>query len=175
MYQKFDQVAKRTSFSGRFQTLSGVESFCKKFSVHNSNYKNWQKLSLPGLKWRMYVNTMIFFEKIFWKIWKIKPRYICCYLYTKINKKTCQKFHMLFACKNCIIYWTAPWKFLIFIIQFSQEEADQVSGTLHYLQWWNLIRFYYLVPLTLDFFGWFLLRYICQETELIFITYVIIL
>ena len=81
---------------------------------------------------------------------------------------------MLLACKNCIIYWTAVLKFLIFIIQFSQEEADQVSGTLHYLQWWNLVKFYYLVPLTLDFF-WLISIEICQEIELIFITYVIIL
>ena len=42
---------------------------------------------------------------------------------------------------------------MIFIIQFSWGEAGHVSGVWVWCLWWNLIKFYALVPPTLDFFA----------------------
>ena len=43
--------------------------------------------------------------------------------------------------KNTLIDWTAPWKFLIFIIQFSQGEAGQVSGALFMVEFGQILPF----------------------------------
>ena len=75
-------LAKGTSCSSKtliwVQTLSGIKSSHKKFSVCNSKYKNWRELFWPGLKLKIFYKFLLY----------IKPRYICCHLHQQINKKT---------------------------------------------------------------------------------------
>ena len=77
--------------------------------------------------------------------------------------------------KTALFDWTAPWKFLIFIIRFSRGEADKVSGASFMLS--SAIQFGQNLPFSSTHLGLFLLISIeiCQEIELIFITYAIIL
>ena len=67
--------------------------------------------------------------------------------------------------------WIVPWKFLIFIIQFSWGKADQESSASFVGEFGQMLPF---SSTHLTFF--FLISVeICQEIELIFITYVLIL
>ena len=92
----------------------------------------------------------------------------------KINWKPPSKFHVLIkaAKKHVIWLWSAQWKFLIFIIRFSQGEAGQVSGALLFMA-----EFGQILPFSsthCEFF-WLISSEISWDIELILVTCVIIL
>ena len=125
------------------------------------------KLFWPGLKLKIYITIRIFYNFLLY----IKPRYNCCHLQKKINKKTHQNFMRLKPAKKHVFDWMALWKFLIFIIRFSRGEVGQVSGTLF------MVEFGQILPFSSTHHGFFLLISIeiCWDIKLIFITCVIIL
>ena len=114
------------------------------------------------------LNIRIFYKFLLY----IKPRYICCHLQKKINKPPplggltgAPKFHMLKSCKKhgLLFDWMAPWKFLILIIWFSEDETGQVCGALF------MVEFGQILPLSSIHHGFFLLisSEICWVIELI--------
>ena len=134
-------MAKGTSCSSRalnwVQTLSCIKSarkksFCAHFQVQELAKIILARVKIKDLNVRIFYNFLLY----------IKPRYICCQFHKQINKKkTRRNFTCLKPAKTTLFDWTAPWKFLIFIIRFSWGETGQVTGTLFMVEFGQILPF----------------------------------
>ena len=114
------QLSLKYSLIMRYQKMSQKFPY---INIRNKEKKIRTRVQMKDIKLKFLKGLFL----------RYKRRYFCCNLQNKIIENPClqndKTFMRLQPAKSVLFDWMALWKFLYFIIRFSQGQTDKVSDT----------------------------------------------